>query len=49
MGNFLFSVFFIAALGLFFFIANILGHLMKLDDYIRKYFYNSKTKQRDTE
>lgn len=37
MGNFLFSIFFIVVLALIFCLASLIGHLFKLDEYMRKH------------
>lgn len=42
MGNLIFTVEFIGALALFFFIASLIGHLLKLDEYMRTHDFHSK-------
>lgn len=37
MGNLLLSILFIVALVLVFYLANIIGHLFKFDEYMRKH------------
>lgn len=40
MENIIFSIEFIAALAVFFFIASIIGHLFKLDEYMRTHDFH---------
>ncbi len=44
MGNLFFTIEFISALAIFFFIASLIGHLLKLDEYMRTHdFHDNKT------
>jgi hypothetical protein len=40
MGDIIFTIEFIAALALLFFLSSIIGHLLKLDEYIRTHDFN---------